>query len=102
MMGISFSCNRSFKSTFNYKVSYTSRFLKNLNGSFCLCYPCKRFISVGFIKYCLVAKSYLTLLQARISQARILEWVTISFSRGSSQPMDLTPISCIGRQILYH
>ena len=37
-----------------------------------------------------------------ISQARILEWVAISSSRGSSQPWDRTHISCIGRQILYH
>ena len=34
--------------------------------------------------------------------AGILEWVAISFSRGSSQPRDRTPISCIGMQILYH
>ena len=31
-----------------------------------------------------------------ISQARVLEWVAISFSRGSSQPRDQTCISCIG------
>ena len=37
-----------------------------------------------------------------ISQARILEWVAISFSRGSSRPKDWTHVSCIGRQILYH
>ena len=37
-----------------------------------------------------------------ISQARILEWIAISFSRGSSPPRDWTHISCIGRQILYH
>jgi len=37
-----------------------------------------------------------------ISQARKLERVAISFYRGSSQPRDLTHISCIGRQILYH
>ena len=37
-----------------------------------------------------------------ISQARILEWAAISFSRGSSQPRDRTPISCIDKQILYH
>ena len=40
-----------------------------------------------------------------IFQARILEWVAISFSRGPSQPRDGTRvscISCIGRQILYH
>ena len=37
-----------------------------------------------------------------ILQARVLEWVAISFSRGSSQPKDQTHISCIsynGRQI---
>ena len=37
-----------------------------------------------------------------ISQARILEWVVISFSRGSSQSRDGTCISCTGRSILYH
>ena len=40
-----------------------------------------------------------------IFQARILERVAISFSRGSFQPRDWTHISwvsCIGRQILYH
>ena len=31
-----------------------------------------------------------------ISQARILEWAAISFSRGSSQPRDQTQVSCIG------
>ena len=37
-----------------------------------------------------------------ISQARILEWVAISSSRGSSWSRDWTHISCTGRQILYH
>ena len=40
-----------------------------------------------------------------ILQARILEWVAISSSRGSSQPRDgthISCISCIGRQTLYH
>ena len=37
-----------------------------------------------------------------ILQARILEWVAISFSRGSSQIRDWTHVFCIGRQILYH
>ena len=36
-----------------------------------------------------------------IFQARILEWVVISSSRGSSQPRDRTCISCIGRRVLY-
>ena len=37
-----------------------------------------------------------------ILKARILGWVAISFSRGSSQPMHRTWVSCIGRWILYH
>ena len=38
---------------------------------------------------------------SQISQARILEWVAISFSRGSSWHRDGTHVSCISR-ILYH
>ena len=40
-----------------------------------------------------------------IFQARILEWVAISFSRGSSWPKDRTRVSSVswtGRRILYH
>ena len=37
-----------------------------------------------------------------ISQARILKWVAISYSKGSSRPRDRTFISCIGRWVLYH
>ena len=40
-----------------------------------------------------------------IFQARILEWVANSFSRGTSQPRDWTLVSDIsstGRQVLYH
>ena len=40
-----------------------------------------------------------------ISQARILEWVAISYSRGSAQPRDWTWVSCVsctGMQILNH
>ena len=40
-----------------------------------------------------------------ILQARILEWVAIPISRGSSWPRDRTHvsyISCIGRWVLYH
>ena len=63
---------------------------------------------------CLITKSYLTLLQPhglgslpgssvhRISQTRILEWVVISFSWGSSGTRNQTCVSCTGRQILYH
>ena len=40
-----------------------------------------------------------------ILQARIVEWVAMPSSRGSSQSRDPTHasyVSCIGRQILYH
>ena len=40
-----------------------------------------------------------------ILQARTLEWVAMSSSRGSSRPRDPTHvsyISCTGRQVLYH
>ena len=36
-----------------------------------------------------------------ILQARLLEWVAIYSSRGSSPPRDQTSISCIGRWILH-
>ena len=62
---------------------------------------------------CLVTKSRLTLCDPMdfsspgssihgISQAAMLEWVAISFSRGSFPPRDRTLISCIGRWVLYH
>ena len=40
-----------------------------------------------------------------ILEARILEWVAVPSSRGSSQPRDQTLVSyvsCIDRQVLYH
>ena len=42
------------------------------------------------------------LLCPQIILARILEWVALSSSRGSSWPKDQTRISCIGRRILHH
>ena len=66
-----------------------------------------------FYDCCLVAKSCPALLWPHncsppgssvqaISQARTLEWVTISSSRGSSQPRDRPRVSCIGRWFLYY
>ena len=37
-----------------------------------------------------------------ILQARILEWVAISFSRGSSWPGDWTQVSCIAGRVFTH
>ena len=72
--------------------------------------------SRGEICACSVAQSCLTLCDPLdcsppcssvhgILQARVLEWVAISSSRGSSQPRDQNSISyvfCICRQVLYH
>ena len=63
------------------------------------------------IGHCLVPKSCPTFCDAMvcsppgssvhgISQARILKWIAISFSRGSSWPRDQTCVSCIGPGIL--
>ena len=74
-----------------------------------------RFYEV-FHHVCMHAQSFLTLCDPMdysrpgssvhgIILARILEWVAISSSRGSSSPRDLTHVSCdscIDRQILYH
>ena len=67
-------------------------------------------------KKALVARSCLTLCNPKdcslpgssvhgILQARILEWVAVPSSMGSSQPKGQTCVSyipCIGRQALYH
>ena len=37
-----------------------------------------------------------------ILQARVLEWVAISFSRGSSETQGSNPHLLLGRWILYH
>ena len=71
-------------------------------------------INEGFCCYCcLVDKSYLTLCDPMdrslpgsfvhgVFQARMLEWVTILFSRGSSCPRNQTQFSHPDRRILYH
>ena len=74
--------------------------------------PVLLFPSQVFFPGCLVAKSCPTLCDPMdcsplgssvhgISQASILEWVAISFSRRSSPPRDSTRICCIARPILY-
>ena len=75
-------------------------------GCVCVCLRC--------VCVCVCAQSCLTLCDPKdcrwpdssvrgIFQARILEWVAISYSRGSSQPRDRTHISCVsctGRWVL--
>ena len=76
---------------------------------------CQHILSIvnnAALNMCVVAKSCLTLCNPMdyslpgspvhgILQARILEWVAISSSRGSSWPRDRTHISWIGSQVLY-
>ena len=101
-------------------LAYSNHFILGLNVSTSIpvprltIAPC-RYPSV-IMPVCLVTQSCLTLCKPMncslpgssvhgIFQARILEWVAIYFSRGSSQPRDHTHmncISCITRQNLYH
>ena len=84
-------------------------------GSHCLLPPRNSF-SLSFVGSSLVAQSHPTLCDPMdcslpgssiraILQVRILEWVAISHSKGSSRPRNRTHISCIScidKQILYH
>ena len=63
---------------------YWNKFLRRIRQLYFLCFSCSA------VSYCLWP---------------LLEWLAISFSRGSSQSRDLTHVSCvfcIGRWILYH
>ena len=80
---------------------------RRLSGASILCFPILSPLGVNqcwVFFCCLLAKSCPTLCDPmdcslpgssihKIFQARILEWVTISFSRGSSQPRDQTWVS---------
>ena len=64
-----------------------------------------------FICSCVHAQSCLSLCKLSsppgssvpgVFQARILEWVAISYSRGSSRPRDWTCVLCIGRHIFFY
>ena len=71
-----------------------------------LCFVFHVFKNWPNVSFLSVAQSYLPLCNPMdysprassvhgISQARVLEWVAISSSRGSSRPRDQTRISCI-------
>ena len=61
---------------------------------------CKRKVEICNAKLCptLVTPCYSL---PGIFQARILEWVAISFSRGSSRPRNWTQVSCIASGFLH-
>ena len=77
-----------------------------IERNFCLILLKMFEININFPLKVKVTQSYLTLCNPMdgslpgssvhgILQARILEWVAILFSRGSSQPRDQTQVSCI-------
>ena len=56
--------------------------------------PCKPFSSVQSLS-CVQLCDSMDCIVHGILQARILEWVAVPFSRGSSQPRDRTQVSCV-------
>ena len=71
-------------------------------------YPCAHMCVHSVMSDCDSMNCRKALLSNGIPQARIWEWVAISFSRVSSQPRDGILVSCvswvswIGRRVLYH
>ena len=63
---------------------------------------CRCLVALSNSRHAMDYVAHQASLSMGIIQARILEWVAIFFSRGSSQPRDRTCVSCIGRRILYH
>ena len=65
--------------------------------------PCSKCTSISLFSCEVVSDSFVTPVDCSlpgssargISQARILEWVAISSSRGSSRPRDRTQVSCL-------
>ena len=58
-------------------------------------------VKVKVTQSCLTLRNHMDYTVHRIPQARILDWVSFPFSRGSSQPKDLNPGLLHCRQILY-
>ena len=52
-------------------------------------------VKVKFAQSCPTPCDPMDYIVCGILQARILEWVAFPFSKGSSQPRDRTPVSCI-------
>ena len=95
--GLSFSCYRS--SFLRPGTLEMNSFLAS-NENYCVCILCSLVPDCNPVDSSLPGSSV-----HGIFQARILVWVAISSSRGSSWPRDwncVFSISCIGRQILYY
>ena len=62
--------------------------------------------TIYYVHACVLSRSWLFATLCTVaSQARIMEWVAVPYSRGSSQSRDWTCVSyvsSIGKQVLYH
>ena len=94
-------CLSSFSNILQLTMRLICNFFKRLILTMCF------FFYESLCCCCLMAQSYLTVCDSvhGISQKRILEWVAISFSRGSSQTRDRTcgscQVSCIAGGFFY-
>ena len=118
-INFNFASTKLCKQLLTYSIGHSIFFIHCTNQNhFSVCFSCV-FTFLEIIKHvwlCSVAQLCLTLCDPMdcsppgssvhgIFQARILEWVAVSFSGVSSQPKDQTHISCIyciGRRIIYH
>ena len=98
-------CELPILKTLHCSLSWWRYFPKLLSGEFDP-EACNSYSITWMVCMCLVAQSYLILWDPMdcsppdssvhgISQARILEWIAIFFSRGSSQPKDQVTVSCV-------
>ena len=76
------------------------KWTKDLNRHVSLCFFEKLHYTWTILKMkvtqsCLTLSNPMDYTDHGILQARILEWVAVAFSRGSSQPRDRTQVSCI-------
>ena len=88
-------------SSLGRKESDTTWRLNNNNNNICICSVSKSCLTLRDLMDCSLPGSSVH----GIFQARILEWVAFSCSRGSSQPRDgshISFVSCVGRRILYY
>ena len=82
---------------FLYEVESIHAITQFLCASMCACSVTKLCLTLWDPMGCSTPGSFVP----GISQARILEWIAISFSRGSSWP-GFKPCLLLGRWILYH
>ena len=97
----SFPVENTFSTTFSKLLFLLMHFIpqkKNQHGQYYCCFVAKLCPALLPRLNCSPPGSSVH----GIIQAKILQWVAISFSRGPSWPRDQTHVSCIGRWTLYY